>query len=350
METGPLAASVPSLFDLVEARRWQRLQDHFADVLGVSIRTVDRSGALLAAPSWPPSVPVAQAVELLKVGEELEQLVPAEDPPREAVSHATPFGVTYAAVPIRITPEQPIAYFVVGPLVVGPREDKLQFRERLSALGLDPLPAWNFLLSLKPYTFSGIRSLLGLLEEVGASLTQFAYQARRLAELLPESGAADRAVVTYYTDRVISALLEVAAMATRAEGGSVMLADSEEGPLTIRAALGLSDAVVAGTRQRREEGIAGLVAAERAIRVVDDFTTDARLQPLMRRKDLVSSLVAPIVLEPGRQPLGVLSLRTTDRERRFTPQHVEMVQRLLDLAGIALSSLRPAFSPKSTAA
>ena len=348
MTASHAAAGRPSLLDLVEARRWQRLQDHFANVLGITLRTVTPSHELLVTPSWPPSLAAEPVVRLLQLGEELEQLLLPTELPQETSSITTPLGVTYAAVPIRTTPEEILAYFIVGPMVVGPREDKTQFRQRVSATGADAQAVWNLVLSLKPYTFSAIRSLLDLLEEVGTSLVQFAYQANRLAAILPATAKIDQAVVGYYTDRIINSLLEVATMATRAEGGSVMVYEAEEGDtLTIKAAQGLSDAVVAKTRQRRGEGVAGLAASQQNVLLIDDQTADASLKPLLRRKELVSSLVAPLTVEPGHEPIGVLSLRTSNRERRFTQQHVEMVRRLLDLTGIALASLRSAFTKPS---
>ena len=171
MTTGRTAADPPSLLELVDAPRWQRLQDHFANVLGIAIRTVNPSHDLLVAPSWPAGLVPEQAVELLKIGHELDQLLPLRELPQETSSITTPLRITYAAVPIRATPGQIIAYFIVGPMVVGPRENRLKFRQRLSESGLDAQAIWNLILTLRPYTFSGIHSLLSLLEEVGASLS-----------------------------------------------------------------------------------------------------------------------------------------------------------------------------------
>ena len=337
-----------SLLSLVEPARWQRLQDHFAGVLGIPLRTLSASRELLVNPSWPPSLPVEQIVSALKVGEELEQLVPLKDPPRNTTGFASPLGVTYSAVPIRATPEQIVGYFVAGPMVAGPREDRAHFRQRMHALGADAQQVWTVLLSLKPHTYSGIRSLLNLLEEVGSSLVQFAFQASQLSTILPPAYKADQAVVTYYADRILNSLLEVAAMATGAEGGSVMVREAQGNLLRIRASQGLNESVVANTRQPQEDGLAGVATRQRSILLVDDQTDDPFLKRLMRRQELASSLVAPLTLEPDPEPVGVLNLRTTNPQRRFTSEHVEMLRRLLDLTAIALGSLRAAFTkPRS---
>src|SRR3989338_8035132 len=71
-----------SLLSLVEPARWQRLQDHFASVLGIPLRTLSPSRELLVNPSWPPGLPAEQIVSALKVGGGLGQLRPL--PPADA--------------------------------------------------------------------------------------------------------------------------------------------------------------------------------------------------------------------------------------------------------------------------
>ena len=344
--SGPHATNEPiSLLDLMEPRRWQRLQEHFSGVLGISIRTVSSSRQLLTSPSWPAGLIPEQTIHLLSVGEEVDRLLPPNDLPQDAVSLTTTLGVTYAVVPIRVTAQQVVAYFVVGPLMVGPREDELQFRQRVGSTGSDAQALWNLLLSLRLYTFSGLRSVLTLLEEVGTSLAQFAYQAKQLSFIVPGMNRLDQAVVSYYTERVLHSLLEAATLATCAEGGSVMIYDAKDDALRIQVAEGLDEAIMTGVRLRRGEGLAGLAAAECSILLVDADTQDARLKNRMTRQELCSSLVAPLIPDLARDPIGVLSLRTSNPQKRFTKDHVELLKRLLDIAGVALGSLRAASAP-----
>lgn len=344
--SGPHATNEPiSLLDLMEPRCWQRLQEHFSIVLGIPLRTVSSSRELLTNPSWPAGLIPEQTIQLLSVGEEVDRLLPPNDLPQDPISLTTTLGVTYAVVPIRVTAQQVVAYFVVGPLMVGPREDELQFRQRVGSTGSDAQALWNLLLSLRLYTFSGLRSVLTLLEEVGTSLAQFAYQAKQLSFIVPGMNRLDQAVVSYYTERVLHSLLEAATLATCAEGGSVMMYDAKDDALRIQVAEGLDEAIVSGVRLRRGEGLAGLAAAERSILLVDTDTQDARLKNRMTRKELCSSLVAPLMPDLAQEPIGVLSLRTSNPHKRFTKDHVELLKRLLDIAGVALGSLRAASTP-----
>jgi len=333
-----------SLLDFIELSRWQRLQDHFASVLGIAIRTVSPSHQLLTSPSWPASFSPDRAIDTLNIGDELEALVRPQELPQFVTTLTTRLGVTYGAVPVRATSDQLVAYFVVGPMVVGVREDEAKFRERLREIGQDAQALWPVILSLKLYTFSSIRSVLNLMEEVGTSLVQFAYQARHLASILPSSSRVDQAVQRYYTDRVLQSLLEAATIATKADGGSVMVYDAAEDALQIKAAQGLRDDLIDSVRIKRGEGIAGLAFAERKVFLVDEDTNDTRITSSMRRPELVSSLIAPFSADSDRDtPVGVLNLRTTKADARFTPEHVELLHRLLDLTGAALGSLRVTF-------
>lgn len=315
------------LLQLVDRERWQRLQRHFAGVLGVPLRTVGVDRQLLVNPSWPDGLDAERAVHLLGIGEELEGLLPSPAP-ESVTSVTTELGVTYAAVPIRAANEQPVAYFVVGPLIVGPREDERLFRQRAEARGLDAGALWSVLLSLKLNTFSATRSLLSLLEDVGTSLAQCACQSCRLTTASANS------------IRILQALLDASIAATRAEGGSIMLFDEHRHALEIKAAQGLNGTVMASTRQPRGEGLAGLALQERRILLVDRDAPEARMRPRMAREDVVSSLVAPLTPEGAEEPVGVLNLRSCSAGRRFTTEHVEVLGRLLQLASAALGSVR----------
>ena len=332
------------LTELVESSRWQRLQDHFSGVLGIPLRTVSPSHDLLVTPSWPAGMDVERVIGLLHIGEELGSLVPSSEPPRDLTSLTTDLGVTYAAVPIHTTAEHIVAYVVVGPMVVGPREDEEGFRARVSARGLDAQALWSLILSLKLYTFVGIRSALTLMEEVGTAIVQLSYQARHLESILPTSNRVDQAVVAYHVDRILHSLLDAATLVTKADGGSVMLMDPRTKTLQVKAAQGLSDAVIQQTRVRSGEGLAGLALERKTILLLDRETTDADLTLRMKRPELISSLIAPLIPDVNQQPIGVLSLRTAHPSHRFTPEHIEVLRRLLDLACITLGNLRFAYT------
>lgn len=338
---GPPTAGRPSLANFVEPSRWQRLQDHFAGVLGIPLRTVSPSRELLVNPSWPAGFDAERAIALLGIGEELYQLLPVgEEPPLELSSTTTALGATYGIVPIHATPDEAVAFVIAGPVIVGPRESELQFAQRMAELGRDHATLWPLILSLKLYTFAGIRSALTLLEEVGSSLVQLTHQSQQLSAILPPTTRVDQAVVAYHTDRILHSLLEAATLATQAEGGSIMVYDAARKLLRLKAAQGLTDQVVSAASPAAGEGLAGLALEDRRMLLVDEQTSDPRLRSRMHRPEVVSSLVAPLIPDAPLAPIGVLNLRTSNRSRRFTAEHVELLRRLLDLAYVSLQGLR----------
>ena len=331
---------------LLSSERWQRLQDHFAQVLGIGLRTLDRHHAFLSHPSWPSGLdPIAMAPRL-NLGDELEELLPAGvDPLRQIRTVTTPVGVSFAAIPLRVTPDEVIAYCIVGPVVLGKRETDEAVRRRLAELRVDPDAAHALLLTIRLYSFSGIRSVLRLLEDVGNTLLELAEQTHTLYAMIPEAPKIEQRVNEYYLERLLQSLLDAAASATEAEGGSIMVYDAKREALQIRAARGLSDEVIATTRIERGQGLAGIALADRTLLVLDEQTEDERLRGRMTRTDLVSSLVAPLVPDAAAEPIGVLSLRTTNPERRFREEQIEILRRLIHLASVALAGLH-ATSPR----
>ncbi len=332
----PDLVGAPSLGWLVESARWQRLQDHFARMLGVAMRTISPTHQLLVNPSWPDGFESEQAIRLLKIGEELEALVPSGHPPEASRSLTLPSGVTYAVAPIRIIPQQVIAYVVLGPLLVGPRESEAEFRARAASLDVDAL--WSLLLSLKPFTFSGIQSTLHSIEEIADSILRSTYESRQSTLSSPATQAAIGAAESRL-DAMFRSLLETAMLISGAEGGSVMVGSGADKPLEIRVALGLHPRDPRSGHAAGRPGIADFAMQERRIFLIDAQTADERLRSRMNRPELISSLVAPLMFEGAEEPIGVLNLRTTNAQQCFTRHHIELLRRLLALVSAKLGAV-----------
>lgn len=343
MSAHPANEGAPGFLDFVPPDRWQRLQDHFAEVLGVGLRTVDVSRTLLTNPSWPFGLYADRIVDAFRLGQELEELFPANGAPQEPTTITQPTGVSFSAMPLVAPDRRVAAYFVVGPVVLGRREEEGAFRERMTALGRDPEALWSWLLTIRLYSFGAFKSVLGLLEDVGNLFIAMAYQGQALQAMA--SPVVDPAMMEYHTNRLFESLLDAARAATSAEGGSVMVYDASQQAFKIRASQGLSDTIVASTRMRSGEGIAGMAVKRNTILLVDDKTSDDALRLRMQRKHLSSSLVAPLNSDEAiADPIGVLSLRTSNTSRPFTQEHVDLLRRLMNLAGVALATMRFAFS------
>lgn len=325
------------LADVVDVSMWQRLQDHFARVLGIPLRTVTAAHRLAVKPSWPASLLNEQAITLLKAGEELEQLLPLHDMPRECTSITTPLGATYAAVPVKVDGSTIVAYFIVGPVVVGAREDELAFRQRVNGMGMNAAALWPIMLSLKLFTFASIRLVLDLLEDVGSSVAQLASARNGHAPPSPSGAHFDAAARQADVQPVADTFLATAIAMTGADGGSVMLWDDSLQALRIRASSGLPEEVILRTRIKSGEGLSGLVFAEGTPLLLDQTTQDARVGTRLLRPEIVSSVIVPIASEAVTEPVGVLNLRTNIPGKRLSQETLLRLKPLLALASLSLS-------------
>lgn len=333
----------PSRIARPALQRWHRFQDRFAEVLGFGLRTIGLDRSLLVDSSWPHGLDPVRLAVLFGLGEELEELLPGDALPVDTRIVSRPVGISFAAVPLRDLRERVIACLVAGPVVLGRREDVETFRSRAKGLGLDPEPRWPLLLTMRLYSFAGLRSALQLVEEVGGLLFESAASNRQSAEIVMKAGRR-KAVV----QQLLQSLLEAAMTATQAEGGSVMVYDSLGKVYRIAAARGLSPEIVAGARIEPGEGLVGLAAAEGAVLLLDERTEDPQLRSRMRRRDVVSSIIGPLLVESMPQRSAVLCVRTGDHRHRFTVSHLEALRGLLHLAGAALSAVQnPAELPPS---
>ncbi len=327
--------------ELVEPERWLRLQTHFSLVLGVGLRTISPSKAHLVDPTWPAGTDSEKLTELLVVGEELEELFPSGDAlPQMTTATTRPLGYSFAAVPLKAAAGSIVGYLVVGPIILGPREDYLSFQARASEMNLDPEQVWRQLLTVKTYTYSSFKALLSMLEEVTGSVLELAYQSKQLKAIVPSAPKIDNLVLKHYTIRIWHSLLDIACAVTKAEGGSVMLYESETRSFRIAAAQGLHEDLVRAPRLEGGNNIADYAIEKGEILLLDENVQDPELRSRMRRPEIASSLVAPFSSQPGEEPIGVLNLRTTNYGSRFSADDIELLRKLMQLAQTVFSAFR----------
>ena len=327
---------------LFGVQRWQQLQAHFCQVLGLTLRTLSPDRKLIGEPNWPAGLDPQEVTERFGLGEELEELLPTDTLLKQTAVISRPLGVSFAAIPLRSAADRILAYLIVGPVVLGTRERIETFQARIEAIGLDPEPIYAILLAVKLYSYSSFKSVLSFLEETGNTLLELALQSKEIKATLPEAAKVDHWVQRHYSQRLCHSLLEVAATATKAEGGSVMLFDAASRSYRIAAAQGLNDEIARNTRVLQGEGIAGLAAQRGQMLLVDEGTNDPELKARMRRPSLTSSLVAPLTLSLSEEPaLGILNLRTTRTDACFTQEDANFVAKLMELAQSAFLNIPP---------
>ncbi len=116
-------------------------------------------------------------------------------------------------------------------------------------------------------------------------------------------------------DRLLKWLLEISVRAVEASTGSIMLHSEQTGELYIGYAMGLSDVVISGTRQKVGSGIAGKVAETGETMLVHDLVDNPLYRDGRERETISSSVSAS--LSVGNTLIGVLNISTSEGERKL---------------------------------
>ncbi|HKJ25187.1 MAG TPA: GAF domain-containing protein, partial [Myxococcota bacterium] len=137
---------------------------------------------------------------------------------------------------------------------------------------------------------------------------------------------------------VVERVLDVAIGATRADAGSVMLLDPEDGELHVQHAVGIEPELWHKIRVPLGEGIAGRAAADgTSLRV--SGRADARAFHLVReRVDVEAALSVPLV--HGGETLGVLNLSHHHDPDALPEADIGFVEQLASLAGALIVRAR----------
>jgi signal transduction histidine kinase/DNA-binding response OmpR family regulator len=139
----------------------------------------------------------------------------------------------------------------------------------------------------------------------------------------------------------LQTIMDSAMMVTGADSGSLMLlADDGEDALEIAAARGLASEVVAGTRIKAGEGVAGWVAEHgEPVLLRDGIENDPRFQHLKPRKGLESSVCVPIRTRGGDR-IGVLCLNTESRRQRLSHRDLTLMLIYAGAVGTLIEAAR----------
>jgi len=139
-------------------------------------------------------------------------------------------------------------------------------------------------------------------------------------------------------DTVIERVLDVAMGATRADTGSVMLLDAEDGTLHVRHAVGIEPELWHKIRVPLGEGIAGRAAADgTALRVSGRADANA-FQLVRERVDVEAALAVP--LTHAGETLGVLNLSHHADPDALPESDLGFVEQLASLAGALIVRAR----------
>ncbi|MEK7306584.1 MAG: HD domain-containing phosphohydrolase, partial [Nitrospirota bacterium] len=161
----------------------------------------------------------------------------------------------------------------------------------------------------------------------------------KLRALMPLFETAKMLMSQMDLDQLLSTIVDTAIRGTKADRGSLMLIDEKRGELRIAASSGLPPELIASSREKIGEGIAGWVAEKGAPLLISNGSgLDPKLLESMRDGGITSALCVPLVIKE--KVIGVLNLSKTRSEDQFTHSDQEMLSVLCGQAAIAIENAR----------
>jgi len=160
----------------------------------------------------------------------------------------------------------------------------------------------------------------------------------RLRALIPLLELSRAFMGTTDLDELLNQVVHMARRETKADRVSLMLLDEASGELTIEAAVGLHRGVVATTREKVGDGIAGWVAKRGEPSLLNDrVPLDPKIREAMKSDAMSSALCVPLKVKD--RVIGVLNLAKL-RGLPFAEGDLEMVSILCGQAAIAIENAR----------
>lgn len=307
-------AESDKLSNYIDLEQWAFILNRFSEVLGVDIYTVDLKGKIMTRPQHAP-----KGSKLIETPFQLVQRLLRKSAAANTLQEETgSLGITHSLIPILGEGTEPLAYLVVGPLVLGSRAPRAELERFARKEGWDLLELEGAYQQLKLFSFVGMKSMLDLLSEVCNYLVQPSPLKEKVEEAFSQ------------LDNFFATLLDLALRTTKADSGSVMILDPQSKTLRIRAAHGLDKEVVRKTEIKLGEGIAGWVAKKnRSLLLGPDTTVEPDLQQCLKRPNIDSSIIMPLSRQD--QVLGVLNINSYSEDNRLRAQSLDLLTQLAKL-------------------
>jgi ligand-binding sensor protein len=334
-----------ALRDLINVSEIQEMQDSFAEVANVAVRTVDPQGVFMTAMSRVPEL-CGDSLKSPTVKDELCRcclpgFLGGEGIVDEDLSYECVPGLTNYLVPLKISLSRGasliLGYMVIGPIIFMKRRDKQDYAELAMKLDMDLEHLWSQLLEFRVFSYKGIRSFLDMVSNLTGHILNLAYAKRMMQDeiskglLEPVVMAAAGVTLQEFIELFLDLVMDI----TNGSTGSIMLLDRASRSLKIKAAHGLSPKIVAETTVRLGDGVSGLAAQTKRPFLINEQNADPLISDRLNKPQLFSSLVVPI--KYGESVYGVINV-SSDKTLPviFDESTLAIVSRAAGLAGVAL--------------
>lgn len=318
---------------LVDINSWQEIQSNFSTVTQIPMRTVDLIGQPLTKFSGAPHLCSEYLNGSPLLIKECTNCLPSflggQEIADQNLSYSCLFGLRNFIATLSIDQQNPLAYVIIGPVVLISYKPKSDYAQVAQELNLNLNELYNAITDIKLSSFNSMLSIVELVEDVGNYLIKTGYKT------FTAQMETAQAINQERLNRLFKVFLDVAFQVTGADAGSIMLLDKAKEELSIFASRGIEEIFVKNARIKYGEGISGTVAKERTSILINDRINDNRIRSYLGRPNLKSSMVLPI--KSKENTLGVVNLSTTRNSPvAFNSEDLKTMDRLIDLMVVAL--------------
>ncbi len=140
----------------------------------------------------------------------------------------------------------------------------------------------------------------------------------------------DAVKLTSNRKEVLTVILVLAIESTRAERGSIMLLDKDDGTLRVEVARGMDNEVVDKIRVPLGEGIAGKVAMEGRSLLLSGKAEEREFKHIRESSAVKSALCVPLIVDSD--VIGVVNVGSSESAHAFTKEDLDFLTNLATLA------------------
>ncbi|MBI4115670.1 MAG: PocR ligand-binding domain-containing protein [Candidatus Omnitrophica bacterium] len=327
---------------LSDFKKWQKFQDLFAKIIGANISFLNTSGSFFTHSSdvTPTCSEIAKPADGYQqkpvhcIDESLQGGLKGEK------SYLCEHSLLY--FPLRIHLEGlTIGGLIVGPVLVGRREDEESCRKTCEKLRLD---AENFLdrvREIKLFSHLALSVILDFLRGMTEHFLKRATEKREIERLMPGFISRSRESKDFFSaihsNELANSLLDIAMGVVEGDSGSVLFFDEKEKSFYIKTARGIQAQAVKGTPISLKESVAGWVARRGKPVLIHKEVKNAVLKRRLRRPGIKSSIVIPMKFQD--RVLGVFCLNAESSNRKFNQDNLLLLGQLGKLASVAFARM-----------
>ena len=326
---------------LLEPKNWQKVQDLFAKIIGANIVFLNPAGNDLTRVSRitgfcreiaKPSPSSRESDCSLQV---LQQI------PSDKKPYFCPHHLYYYGFGIHLRRKN-LGHLVIGPVLVGKREDETAYRNLCVAQNIDEENYLDRIREIKVFSHAGISTVLDFLREMTESFLKRSIERKELERLISspaqgsKSNLTGRFLTTVFANELAHSLMEIASALVGADSGSVLLMNQKEKCFYIKAAMGLRLEALK-TKIPIRDGVAGWVARRGKPCLIQQGVKNQWLKDRLKRNEIISSMVLPIAFQ--NRTLGVVCLNAESKNENFNQENLILLDQLSKLASVAFDRI-----------